>query len=585
ETLAALAEADGLLHTVGQASRLSEPRTGTGRMPVPPAEERISFADFAAEVVTLCSDTQYDQPLRPEGHVVAMDVYGARQVRKPYLFLCGLVETNWPRVRGEKTFFDDRERYRLNQIGIALDLSADLQSQEAFLFGLACAAADKRLYLSYPTVDSEGQPLVRSHYVDEALGVFSQGSATLRQRSLSEVLIEPEGAVCRRELLETALARADLRAWEIYAAGAPAETSRWASHARACSAVEQQRASRDLFEGHDGLLSHPLIKERLAARYGPEYAWSATALGGYGTCPFSFFAQRVLRLETVEPPTEEVESLDYGNIIHRILHAFFSHWQTNHPDEALTRDDLDAASAEMNRLVDETFTRWEHEGLVTHRALWRLSREQARRDLLALLAHEATEVSQTGFVPRAFEARYETFLPAGVGGEPLRIKGKIDRVDVQPFVTPGLPQQFAVYDYKSNEGASPKLIESGCDFQMPFYVTAVTQQVLAGQDPPATCAWWAYYRYKQPVKLCRTVEVKAGRWSLPLDDYLQKAAEMAHQHVRNVRDGQFAVNPRQKCPSYCDFKDVCRYTPARIEGKTCEEVAQTGSEDEQEVQP
>ncbi|MHB8994055.1 MAG: PD-(D/E)XK nuclease family protein, partial [Armatimonadota bacterium] len=558
EALAALAEADGLLDR----------------------PEAIPFTDFATEVVTLCSDTQYDQPLRPEGRVVALDVYGARQVRKPYLFLCGLVEGNWPRVRGEKTFFDDRERYRLNQIGIALDLSADLQRQEAFLFGLACAAAEERLYLSYPTVDSEGQPLVRSHYVDEALEVFTNGSVTLRQRRLSEVLIEPEEAACRRELLETALARESLQAWELYAAGAPAATSRWADHARKCAQVEQQRASREPFEGHDGLLSDPLIKERLAARYGLDYAWSATALGGYGTCPFSFFVQRVLRLETIEPPTEEVENLDYGNIIHRILQAFFSLWQTHHPSEALSESQLAGACREMSRIVDETFTRWENEGLVTHRALWRLAREQARRDLLALVAYEVSEVGQYGYVPRAFEARYEAILPAGAEGEPLRIRGKIDRVDVRPVVPPGQPQQFAVYDYKGNDGVSPQLIEAGCDFQMPFYVTAAIQQVLGGQEPPAQCAQWAYYRYRQPVKLCRKVGVEATRWSLPLDEYLQKANEMAHQHVQNVREGQFMVNPHH-CPSYCDFKDVCRYTPARVEGKGCGEDAQ----DAQEVQP
>lgn len=563
----------------------------TGRMPVPPLHERITFADFAAEVLTLCSDTQYDQPLRPEGRVVALDVYGARQVRKPYLFLCGLVEGNWPRVRGEKTFFDDRERYRLNQIGIALDLSADLQRQEAFLFGLACAAAEERLYLSYPTVDGEGQPLVRSHYVDEALEVFTKGSATLRQRRLSEVLIEPEEAACRRELLETALAREDLQAWELYATGAPTATSRWAAHARTCSQVEQQRASREPFEGHDGLLSDSLIKERLAARYGPDYAWSATALGSYGTCPFSFFVQRVLRLETIEPPTEEVEGLDYGNIIHRILQAFFSLWQTHHPSEALSEKQLAGACREMSRIVDETFTRRENEGLVTHRALWRLAREQARRDLLALVAYEVSEVGQYGYVPRAFEARYEAILPAGAEGEPLRIRGKIDRVDVRPVVAPGQPQQFAVYDYKGNDGVSAQLIEAGCDFQMPFYVMAAMQQVLGGQEPPAQCAQWAYYRYRQPVKLCRKVGVEATRWSLPLDEYVQIASEMAHQHVQNVREGQFAVNPHH-CPSYCDFKDVCRFTPARIEAKTCgvDEQERIGDAQEritgtQEVQP
>lgn len=536
----------------------------------------ISFAQFAAEIISLCAQTQYDLPLRPEGRVVALDVYQARQVRKPYLFLCGLVEGAWPQIRGEKAFFDDRERFRLNQAGIALDLSADLQREEAYLFYLACAAAERRLYLTYPTVDPEGQPLVRSHYVDEAVEVFVKNTVKPRQRLLSEVLARPDEVVCRRELLENAVALQAQALWELYA-----PVTGWAAHVFACAAVEQQRTSREPFEAHDGLLTDAEILARLEGRYGPLYSWSATGLGAYGSCPFDFLMSRVLRLETLEVPAEEVEALDYGNIMHRILSAFFGLWHTHHPDEPLSAQYAGGLHAQMEKLVADTFERWEREGLVTHRALWRLARQQAQRDLSALVDYEINEVAGAGLVPRAFEARYESSLPANEDGEVLLTRGKIDRVDVGPQPPAGEPQQFAVYDYKGNDGVTPQAIENGCDFQMPFYVYGARQAVLGGQDPPAECARWAYYRYKTTVKLCRTVERDGNKYYGPVEHYLVEAAKKAYQHVHNIRAGKFEVNPKL-CSSYCDFNAICRHTASRAETKTGCDGCDTCAE---EVQP
>ena len=401
-----------------------------------PTATPIPFAAFAAEVASLAAETLYRLPLRTEGHVVALDVHGARQVRRPYLFLGGLVESVWPQVRGEKPFFDDRERLRLQRAGLALDLAGDLQREEAYLFYLACAAAERRLTFSYPTVDSEGRPLLRSHYVDEALGVFAGGSVVPRQRLLSDVLVRPAEAACPRELLETAVA-ADQALWDGYAVAAPPAVARRAEHVFACAEVERRRTSREPLESHDGVLADPALLARLAQRYGPQYQWSATALGTYGGCPFRFFVGRVLGLETVEAPGEEVEALDYGNAVHRILQRFFTRWQEQHPEGGLRETDGAAARQAMGRAVDEVFAGREQQGLVTHRALWQLAREQARRDLLCLVGHEVAEMGPYGLVPHAFECRYQALLPPGGQGEALHIRGKIDRVDVDPHPAAG----------------------------------------------------------------------------------------------------------------------------------------------------
>jgi hypothetical protein len=138
-------------------------------------------------------------------------------------------------------------------------------------------------------------------------------------------------------------------------------------------------------------------------------------------------------------------------------------------------------------------------------------------------------------------------------------------VDVGP-PTRGEPQQYAVYDYKSGEGVSPRNILEGRDFQMPFYVLGVRAAVLAGQEPLAECVRWAYYKYRRPVGLGKIVKTEPTRHYVTISDYLAAATENARAHVRSIRAGRFPVAP-QVCSSFCDFADICRYASYRAERK------------------
>ncbi|MEN6640891.1 MAG: PD-(D/E)XK nuclease family protein [Armatimonadia bacterium] len=517
------------------------------------AASPISFETFCAELTALCDNTTFDGPPPQEGCILASDVLSARQVRKPYLFIGGLVEGSWPQVRREQPFFDDRERLRLSRDGIALALSSEQQQDEAYLFYLACAAAERRLYLSYPTVDPEGQPLPPTHYVEEVTRAFLPDTLPVRQRKLSDVVVEAREVASLRELLERVQKDEDLSLWSLV--DLPDGRSRTlADHAFTSAAVEKQRNSFDPLECHDGILSSPAIHSELTARYGPTRPWSATALGTYGTCPFRFLLDRVLHLETVELPGEEVEALDLGTIIHRILHNFFLGRPVGQP---LSPAETEAETARMDALVDQFFGEWENRGLVTHRALWRLAREQARRDLRQLVQHEIEKMGD--YAPRAFEANYRAELPPDEG-EVLLIHGKMDRVDVTRT-----GEAFAVYDYKGGDGNSPNSILSGSEFQMPFYTLGAKSTVFAGQDPPPECTRWAYYRYKKPVRLSKIVSADAKGKYQGIQDYVTAAVAFAYRHVRSLRRGQFPLNP-QSC-DYCDFSAICRYTPHRLERK------------------
>lgn len=528
------------------------------------APEAVPFADFCQELAALCADTAYDLPPAREGRVLALDAYRARQLRKPYVFIGGLVEGQWPAVSHEPAFFDDRERRRLGQAGVPLDLSSDRQHDETYLFLLACAVADTRLTLSVPTMDPGGEPLPRSHYVDEVARLFAPGALPVRERTLSQIIPPPQEIVCLRELLEYVT---DQQAPDLLEAVLPqlgdAERE-LAAHARAMAAVEQQRYDfATPFESHDGVLHGAALRAELVRRFGPDHKWSASALGLYGGCPFRFFLERVLRLQPLEMPQEEVEVSDLGTLAHRILRRFFAAHKAQHADKPLSAQDLGQAQEAMRRQVAETFAEWERQGLVTHRKLWELARQRLAEDLLALVAYEQEELAKTGLVPRAFEADYDLGVTPEGADETLLIHGHIDRVDVQPRVPGGEPQHYAVYDYKGGGGTSPGAIEAGQDFQMPFYALGAAAAVLGGQDPPPQCLGWAYYKYRQPPKL--TLRVGQDKRYLTPDEYIRSALGWAMAHVWHIRRGRFPVDPND-C-AYCDFGGVCRFFPWRSEAK------------------
>ena len=62
-------------------------------------------------------------------------------------------------------------------------------------------------------------------------------------------------------------------------------------------------------------------KTKLAEQKEKQY--SASQLEEYAKCPFQYFLKRILQLETIEEPNEELESFELGSIIHSILYEFY----------------------------------------------------------------------------------------------------------------------------------------------------------------------------------------------------------------------------------------------------------------------
>ncbi len=217
------------------------------------------FWRVAKSVVRLSS---VSAPNRSRNVVHVISAYEARQWDLSAIFVCGLVEKDFPAQNSRDPFISDLALRDLARQGIRVRTSADKDEEEFGLFAAVCARARDLVVLSYPRTDARGQATLRSIFLK------SRDAAT-----------EPATV---RPLLPTPVAPwhqpSQVRSAELTAALAPSDK-----------------------------------------------AMGVSALESLLQCPFQFFSRRTLRIgEMPDRPEDRLSFLLQGNIVHEVLKDWFA---------------------------------------------------------------------------------------------------------------------------------------------------------------------------------------------------------------------------------------------------------------------
>jgi ATP-dependent helicase/DNAse subunit B len=223
----------------------------------------IGLADFwrSAKSVLRLKPLRLDDGRRNVVHVLSAPE--ARQWVLPIVFICGMVEKQFPQFHRQDPFFPDAARARLNAGGVRVRTAAQFEEDERALFDTAVSRATILATLTYPEFDARGERNLASLYLE------------------SFAVPHDAALLCR-----------------------PAAGSR-AGHGPALQNIQEQ-----------ALLEY--IRKRTQKV-------SATALEAYLQCPFQYFGARLLRLKTAPPqPGDRLDFLTQGNIVHEVLKRW---WQ------------------------------------------------------------------------------------------------------------------------------------------------------------------------------------------------------------------------------------------------------------------
>ena len=481
-------------------------------------DEQLGGEPLTLEAFTTELEHRMQRPavlLREAGGVLFAPMHTLHGLRFAHVFIGGLAEGEFPAPRRGGRLLGREGRERLAEAG--LELPPESRSTEDELWRSASTRADTGTALWRPRFDDSGRPVPASWYFQEQEAADEPGS------------VEPRDAASRRELAVTLSSR-----WNDGELRRPAGLNAWPLVVRAAAPVEQRRRSFESAGRYEGALRDGAL-ERLV---GPDVRWSASRVETYRTCAFQFFSQYGLRLYEVEDELSEADAAKRGNVIHEVMEeALGGLKEAGRPLIPETEAEAIRRMRERGRELWHSAPERHHFGRA---ALWRLAWEDTAANLELLICREAKHNEALGTTAIAgVEASIGVALP---GIEPaLRLRGSIDRVDTGP----GFAQ---IVDYKSGKAISRKSVERGERLQLQLYALAAREQLQAERLV-------ARYAYLDP---------RASEWRLdsadPADEALiEDAARQADAVRSRVAAGNFRVDPPSPaCPTYCDFRHICR---------------------------
>jgi ATP-dependent helicase/DNAse subunit B len=218
----------------------------------------IDCRGFWDAVQTVLASCELRVPDHRRDVVHVIDAFEARQWSLPVVFVCGLLEKEFPRYQSEDPLMGDAMRRRLQSSGVHLRTSEQRQSDEKFLFHVAISRASEALILSYPQLNAKGEANLPSFFLQAAKPYVEEMAADVRPTASRTRSPEPAHAITSAAVLEALAAR--LR------------------------------------------------------------TFSPTGIETYLQCPYQFFASRTLRLQGApEQPWDRLNNLVQGSVIHAVL--------------------------------------------------------------------------------------------------------------------------------------------------------------------------------------------------------------------------------------------------------------------------
>ena len=334
-------------------------------------------------------------------------------------------------------------------------------------------------------------------------------------------------------------------------------------------ALTAKRFHSSSFTEFDGKLSHPNAINKVRQHLLPAKPVSPSSLETYVDCPFRYWLEKVLKVEPLDEPSDEIEFTRRGQAVHRALSRF-------HQDVNAGRDDADLAGY----VTHATAEYGERSGTPLGRVLWDLEGKRLARSMKKYAGQtekyrgeweKANAIPQPSRFEQAFGSKGEAAVPPlviDVGGVSVAIAGTVDRVDVVELEG---ERGYVVIDYKSGRAAkytSPDVIDLNA-LQLPLYALALERTVFADRPSrPLAMVYWmpsdGGAKFALPSK---------GKTSWLTDDMTwPKFREQLETRIAtlmaNAREGLFPLAPRKDdCTATCPFGPTCRIAQSRSVAK------------------
>lgn len=493
------------------------------------------------------------------GCVRLLDPHRVLNQRFDVIFICGLLEKQFPSLGREDAFFSDSDRRQLaNDHGLAMRDRERRLDEERFLFHRTVSRARHRVYLCHPYCDKEGKPTVRSLFVDDLLDLFETDAIKPETRDIGEVAFSVAKAPTSAEVLKS-----------LALAGSPEGGESIAGETLA--AAEQAGIKRQLLACQEAARFRPpaISDPHLQAILKDQEEFAVTDLQKYLRCPFRYFAETLLAPAGMEPAAHGMRR---GQVVHKILCQFgeiLRRLQLPLPDAS--EDQLKELRRQMQALLAEEFAEAgaDLETVILKTELAEHLDRYIEREKESQRHFQVydVEVSFGSDRQRSCGGKESTGQMLNFGG--VRLRGRIDRIDWA-----GDRDLAMIVDYKASKSVtSQRDFEKEKEIQIPLYMEALK---IFGLKPIAG-EYYAIRGDRRAGLYLQDHQVELGGASGQIDakdfvdtaDFearLRSAQEMALTAVEGIQAAQFPLEPLARQCDYCGLGDVCRNVEERPAG-------------------
>ncbi|HKB86292.1 MAG TPA: PD-(D/E)XK nuclease family protein [Ignavibacteriaceae bacterium] len=519
-------------------------------------DEKFSTGFFLHNIRMAVSSSRYNIKEKPGYGVQITTLNEIRGLKCGYLFIGGLCDGDFPTRFSPEIFFSGsmaKVKGEINHL-----------TEERYLFYQSLCTWNKKLYLTFPRQE-ERKEYVKSDFLREFTNTFEITSGDEN---------EYENTIYTREQLLNFIGEkgvAETRAvFDLSSAGLNLEEIERAM------IIDRQRTEMPFTESmYNGFIQEG-ISEEAKNNLGKmkEREFSISQLEIYAVCPYRYFAERVLKLDIIKEPTEEIEALEMGSLIHSILFNFYSALKKediilgNCTDEVFAKAEkllfsiADAKVKEVN--LNSPLSFFEREKI--------FGIEGRRKNSILYNFLKSERENAGGYVPELFETGFgqvkkdpgqKVLLEELKAGE-IKVRGKIDRIDLNKE-----EKTFKVFDYKTGKSRLKKQdMFDGLQLQLPLYLYAAKEIIKAelneDYDPAGALIYSLKYKSADFGRKEISFGKNAGDEEITSQYYelIKICLEAINRYVEGISRGDFRLSQidqrEEKACRYCGFRSICR---------------------------
>lgn len=430
--------------------------------------EKLSIDKYMQILKTGLKNSELGKIPGTQDQVIVGDVDRSRSHKVDTIFIIGLNDGNFPSINKSEGFFGDKDRELLKNDGIELaNGTIENLYEENFNIYKAFTTAEKNLYLSYSSSETEGKSLRPAMIINRIKKIFPE----LKEESdiINKKYEITNKMITYQELLENISSVKDNKEIEdiwytIYQYYK--KQNEW-----------NTRLQNDLKGIEYTNIPENINKEIIEKLYGNTLNTSVSKLEKFAQCPFSYYLQYGLKLK--EKEELKIQSFDTGSFMHETIDEFFKKAKEENINLAELVTDEEKIQELVNKVIKEKLDMGKKYTFVAtskYKVLVkRLQRivAKALKYIIEGLVYSEFNIEGTE-IEFGKKGKYKPILIQLDDGKKVEITGKIDRVDTA-ISDDG--KYLRIIDYKSSaKNIDLNEVYAGLQIQLLTYMDAVCKE-------------------------------------------------------------------------------------------------------------